>query len=671
MKYDEASVIKTLQSVFGYDNFKNDVQKDAVTAIIKDPKYVCISMPPGFGRSLCFQLPIIIQKGKVAIIFSPKLSFMKKQTDFLKTKQINARVLHPSIYFNKQQNIVNDLTSTSPTIVLLYATPNMAGVAYFKKLILSLKDRKILSYIVFNEAHCLSTLGYEYTPDYKKIFELDKICASIPQIAVTTTVTDEVIKDICNLLALKTPKIFKLPVQQINVYYDIWFLDILSDPFEHLKNYIVEVLGFFESAVHKTKKGFIIVYCKEVITAELLKDKLNASGISTLTYHHRLKSKAQRNIENKWMSGNAYVITTTYNYGFIYKQSIRGTVYWTIPENIAKYYRESAQTYAHNEQKYCRIYFSVEEYSSIKTAIENHKLMNTGDHVKQRLSEYNKFVSYCLSVKCRHSNISKYFGHVIPPCKTNCDVCKTNEMVKVRTSKFITFSESIEGVKYVCDINEDLPNNEADINTEKQSKDISKTNYKKPKIICVETIKAKGNDERVDPCNNKLLDNKKKLFTENRSLIMRLSKKYCVQVNTSDTAKCTADNTDVIYASSCTSLPSVNENDSNKEVMPLEPSISRHNAIKSSAKKTNCVRTSNAKNVYVSKSSIGKVNEDERRNLIPRRDSNKAVIIDDEWHSKKSKKRLHVLDTRCENLKLKRGKLGSDDKAAIETEKMR
>lgn len=239
-------------------------------------------------------------------------------------------------------------------------------------------------------------------------------------------------------------------------------------------------------------------------------------------------------------------------------------------------------------------------------------------------------------------------------------------MVQVRTSKFIIFSERIKGVKYnVCDINEDLSNNEADLNSEKQSKDISKTDFK------VNTT-TKGNDEWVNLYNNKLLlDNEKKLSTENKSLIMRLSKKYCIQVNTADTAKCTTNNTDLIYASSCTSLPSVNENDSNKEAMPLEPSISRYNAVKSSVKKTNCVRTSNAKNVYVSKSSVGKINVDERRNLIPRRDSSKAVIIDDEWHSNKPKKRLCVLDTRRENFKPKQRKLGPDDKTTVETEKMR
>lgn len=78
---------------------------------------------------------------------------------------------------------------------------------------------------------------------------------------------------------------------------------------------------------------------------------------------------------------------------------IRCIVYWTVPENISKYYKETAQICSNNSRVYCRIYFSMKEYLAVKFVIENHRLMNNMNHIKKRLLEYEKFVSYCLSVK--------------------------------------------------------------------------------------------------------------------------------------------------------------------------------------------------------------------------------------------------------------------------------
>ncbi|XP_015435604.1 PREDICTED: ATP-dependent DNA helicase Q5-like [Dufourea novaeangliae] len=399
MSYNESNLTSVLQSVFGYEKFKNDVQKEATIAISKGARYVCISMPPRFGRSLCFQLPVVLQKGKVAIVFSPKLSFVKNDIDFLTNKQIHARLLSQSTYINERKVILRDLMSNCPTIQLLYVTPEMAMITYFQKLILLLKKHKILSYIVFNDAHCLSEWGYEYTPSYKNINLFDKIYGYVPRVAITTTVTNKVIEDICQLLTLRTPRIFKIPVQQINVYHDVWLLDVLSNPLEHLKSFIVEVLGFLDPSVHKTRKGHAIVYCREEIIGESIKCKLIAFGIPALTCHHKLNNRSRRNVENEWISGKASVIITTYDYGFIHKKPIRCIVYWTVPENISKYYRKSAEACIDNSRAYCRIYFSTKEYSSIKMLIENHRIMNDPEHIKKRLSEYNKLVSYCLSVK--------------------------------------------------------------------------------------------------------------------------------------------------------------------------------------------------------------------------------------------------------------------------------
>ncbi|XP_076240987.1 ATP-dependent DNA helicase Q5 [Calliopsis andreniformis] len=447
MNCDEASVLRVLRSVFGYENFKNEVQKQAIFTVNEGSKYTCISMPPGCGRSLCFQLPAVLKPNKVAVVFSPKLSTMKNHVDFLKSKQINACILSQGTYINERKRILRDLTSDVPTIVLLYCTPEMAMVTYFQKLILSLKKRKIISYIVFNEAHCLSEKGYDYRASYKKILSFHKIYGHISQIIISVLDTDEVMDHVIKILTLRTPKIFKMPIQQINVQHDVWFLDMLSNPLEHLKSFIVEVLGFLNLS-SKMQKGFAIIYCKEIITTEVIKNKLISYGIPTLAYHYKMKSRIRNIIQNKWIQGEANVIITTYEYAFIHLKPIRCIVYWTVPENIPKYYRECAKICRNNNYAYSRIYFSTKEYSSVKSEIKNHTKSRSTEYIKKRLKEYNKLVSYCLRIKCRHVVISEYFGHTVPSCKTNCDVCHSKENVEIRTFKFIMYSENVEQIKY-------------------------------------------------------------------------------------------------------------------------------------------------------------------------------------------------------------------------------
>ncbi|CAK9824395.1 ATP-dependent DNA helicase Q5 [Anthophora retusa] len=666
------SVFNALKLVFGYEKFKNDVQEQAILSICEGSADVCISMPPGFGKSLCFQLPIFLSKGKVALIFSPKLSFIKTEIDFLRTKQINASVLHKRVAFGERNNIINDLTSNSPKIILLYATPDMAVVTYFQKLVSTLKERKLLAYIVFNEAHCISEWGYEYTPCYKRINTFVEIYGYVPRIAVTPIVTHKVIEDICTMLALKTPRVFKIPIQQINLHYDIWFLDILSHPFDHLKKFIVEVLGFLSSSIHKIDEGFAIIYCRKEVTVELLTSKLNTLGIPALGCHHKLNNTKRRNIENKWISGEASVIITTYNYGFIHKRSIRCIVYWTVPENIAKYYRECAQTRADNGRTYCRIYFSMKEHSSVKLGIKNHREINDVEHVQKRLNEYDKIVSYCLSVKCRHIIISRYFGYIMPLCKTNCDVCENEEIVEIRTLKFIAYSENVEGIKYnVCDVNEDLEKEQSELNAEKVTEDTSGKECKKSEILRKKTAVDEDGDIRwIKQFNDKLLRNKqKKTFIESSSLVVQSTENY-FQTGTKDMVKCATDNSGEIRKSKLAITHSLlDKYSSNKETISLK--LTKNKILESSTERIinskACSNDDERRSDSKFLSSDGKIKADKKEDRVSRRDSRRAVVIEAKRPDKKLSKRLVTVDTHPEEFKSKRRKLETENKLTIGT----
>ncbi|XP_078053166.1 uncharacterized protein LOC144478789 isoform X2 [Augochlora pura] len=544
--------------------------------------------------------------------------------------------------------------------------------AYLCHLILNiislLKERKLLSYIVFSEAQCLSKWSYDYTPLYASVIQFSKFYDGIPRIAVTTTVTQKVMEDICRLALIK-PRRFKIPINTRNVYYDVWFVDILPQPLDHLTEFIMRVLGFLNPFKEKAHDNFGIVYCKDKVTAELLKNTLIAAGIPAISCHYRLNKGTRRNVENQWLSGKVTVIVTTYDHGFIYKKPIKCKIYWSVPECIPKYHRLSVKSVTNNCRVYCRIYFSINEYSSVKMFIENNKVIDDPECIKERINDYDKLVTYCLSTKCRQAVISEYFGYVTDPCR-RCDVCVDMDAVEVRALKFIAYSQKVKRIEYnICDINE-LLKESYNRNVEKESEKCSEEKSEICNVAC--------RDISVDRNNSVAIVQYKDKQKSSPPNTQPCTKDY-IHASPKSPVKHAEDNsnaTGVNKLAITSSLPSIRSLNNELSLLSLEPCSSSSNIAKISTS-LNSIQISSKSNVSHVKSRSENANSDvnvsktEKKDRITMNDDDYCEVIfvstERKERSRKRRKRGDDVDRYPTEFRSKRIKLRTENKPTAVT----
>ncbi|XP_059853694.1 ATP-dependent DNA helicase Q5 isoform X3 [Delphinus delphis] len=353
----ERRVRSTLKKVFGFDSFKTPLQERATMAVVKGDKDVFVCMPTGAGKSLCYQLPALLAKG-ITIVISPLIALIQDQVDHLLALKVQVSTLNSKLSAQQKKELLCDLEQEKPWTKLLYITPEMAASASFQPALNSLASRHLLSYLVVDEAHCVSQWGHDFRPDYLRLGALRPRLAHAPCVALTATATPQVREDVFAALQLKQPvATFKTPCFRANLFYDVQFKELLPDPYGNLRDFCLKALG------QKADKGLLsgcgIVYCRTREACEQLAIELSYRGVNAKAYHAGLKAPERMLVQNEWMEEKVPVIVATISFGMgVDKANVRFVAHWNIAKSMAGYYQESGRAGRDGKPSWCRLYYS-------------------------------------------------------------------------------------------------------------------------------------------------------------------------------------------------------------------------------------------------------------------------------------------------------------------------
>lgn len=416
--------LQVLKDVFGYTTFRPGQEK-VIDLVLKGENVLAV-MPTGAGKSMCYQIPALVNSG-LTLVISPLISLMKDQIDSLKQNGINAAALNSAT----PQEEVNPILRQAyeGKIKLLYVTPERLAMDYFRYQ-LNFLD---ISLVAVDEAHCISQWGHDFRPAYRQIMDGVKSIKSNPNIlALTATATPSVQKDIAEQLQIPNKNYVITSFARPNLSFKV-----VDNP----KNTNLYLLDYIKK--HPNESG--IIYASTRKHVEELTDYLAQNGILTASYHAGLSNEERSDVQDAFQFDKVQVIVATNAFGMgIDKRNVRFVIHANSTPNLESYYQEAGRAGRDGERCEGIMIYHPKDIRLYRWFIEQSDSADEYQKIQyQKLAMITKYVN---TTECLQQFIVSYFGQRCEPCG-KCSNCLGTFIEKDITSE----SKSIISTIYELD----------------------------------------------------------------------------------------------------------------------------------------------------------------------------------------------------------------------------
>jgi RecQ family ATP-dependent DNA helicase len=464
---------EALKKYYGFDSLK-PFQEKIIKHLNND---VLILSPTGSGKSLCYQLPAIVDNG-LTLIVSPLKSLIEDQIFQLKQRNINAVFINEDVSKKDRQDIYKTIKQAT-SYTLLYTTPEtiVSDVKFMEMLKDVYKINKLCRFVI-DEAHCVSTWGHDFRSSYLNIGIIKKNFPNIKVMALTATATLKVKEDIINILEMKNP----------HVETSSFFRSNLKIKIINLNDTNLSPLRELIKSKYDNQCG--VIYCHSRRETERIAEYLNIY-MPVRSYHAGLNQNIRKLVQKQWLIGQVNIIVATIAFGMgIDKPDVRFVIHYNLPSSIEGYYQEIGRAGRDGKQSDCILFYCYQDVVFYNKMIKNKKqdeanqssfafnninhtninnisfideesnedINNNSDsesdkeknqnqnnndtdkdvnhsednHINYQLNKFNDMVNFVENIiDCRHYQLSNYFGEKCQEkkdwCQGVCDNCQRHK----------------------------------------------------------------------------------------------------------------------------------------------------------------------------------------------------------------------------------------------------